>query len=332
MKKTQRGVALLMVLMALALLTGGLSWLAVQGREEIERTRLLQQRVQARAVDSAVRAFAVQAMRDPRWRESPLYWQAIRGLPLPYRFEGGEARLLLRDQRTCFNLNALAGGDSQRARRQLNLLLGGDMASDRLTQQVADWVDNDQQTNLLGAESAEYLRHGSTWLAANQLLHETSELNLLPPTDPQRYLRHPQLCALPDTGAWQLNANAVTLNDLPLLEALYEGELPSSLLTRLISARPAEGYRDSAQLRQSLGALDDATYTRLTEGLVLSSDHFLLGIEVRLDDTLYRTTHQVEVRGVSKWYSRVPAQQVLFRGRQPAPWWSAESSASELMP
>ncbi len=328
----QRGVALLMVLMALALLAGGLGWLAAQGREEIEQARLLQQRVQARAVDTAARAFAVQAMRDPRWRESPLYWQAIRGLPLPYRFDGGEARLLLRDLRTCFNLNALAGEDSVRARRQLSHVLGGDMVNDRLVQQLVDWIDIDHQANLLGAENDQYLRLGSAWLAANQPLRDTSELNLLPPADSLRYLRHPQLCALPDTGAWRLNANAVTLKDLPLLEALYEGELASPLLTRLISARPAGGYRDGQQLRQSLGALDDSTFTRLTEGLVLSGDHFLLGIEVRLDDTFYRTVHQVEVRGVSKWYSRVPAQQVLFRGRQPAPFWAADSTAADLMP
>jgi len=332
MEKNQRGVALLMVLMALALLAGGLGWLAAQGREEIEQARQLQQRVQARAVDTAARAFAAQAMRDVSWRESPLYWQAIRGLPLPYRFDGGEARLLLRDLRTCFNLNALAGEDGERARRQLGHLLGGAMVNDRLVQQLVDWVDRDHQPNLLGAENDQYLRQSNGWLAANQPLRETSELNLLAPADPLRYLRHPQLCALPDNGGWRLNANALALRDLPLLEAMYEGELPASLLTRVISSRPAAGYRDAVQLRQSLGALDDETFKRLSDGLVLNGDHYLLGIEVRLDDTVYRTVHQVEVRGVSKWYSRVPAQQVLFRGRQPAPFWSDDSTAADLMP
>lgn len=331
----QRGVALLMVLMALAMLAGGLTWLVQQGREEIERTRQLQTRIQARAVDTAARAFAVQAMRDPAWRESPLFWQALRGMPLPYRFEGGQARLLLRDLRTCFNLNALVGEDQARARRQLAHLLGGGRPSfddDRLIDGLIDWMDADHQAQVLGAETDQYLRLPRPRVAANQPLRDTSELNLLLPADPQRYLRHPQLCALPENTGWRLNANALTLEQLPLLDALYEGGLPRSLLTRLISARPAGGYRDADDLRRHLGALDEATFERLGEGLLLNSDHFLLGIEIRLDEADYRTLHQVEVRGVSRWHSRVPAQQVLFRSRQPAPFWTAQTPARLLVP
>lgn len=333
--RRQRGVALLMVLMALALFAGGLLWLTQQGREEIEQTRQLQTRIQARAADTAARAFAMQAMRDPTWRDSPLFWQALRGLPLSYRFAGGEARLMLRDLRTCFNLNALVGEDASRARRQLAHLLGGghaSMADDQLIDSLIDWIDADQQSHVQGHESDQYLRLPQPRLAANQLLRETSELNLLLPADPLRYLLHPQLCALPDTGGWRLNANALTLQQLPLLEALYEHGLPRSLLTRLITARPAGGYRDADDLRRQLGAMDDERFRQLSERLLLSSEHFLLGIEIRLEDVSYRTLHQVEVRGVSRWHSRVAVQQVLFRGRQPAPLWTEATPAHELMP
>lgn len=333
--RRQQGVALLMVLMALALFAGGLLWLTQQGREEIEQTRQLQARIQARAADTAARAFAMQAMRDPAWRDSPLFWQALRGLPLPYRFDGGEARLLLRDLRTCFNLNALVGEDAARARRQLAHLLGGGRASmedDRLIDSLIDWIDNDQQSHVQGYENDQYLRLPQPRLAANQLLRDTSELNLLLPADPQRYLLHPQLCALPDTGGWRLNANALTLQQLPLLEALYEHRLPRSLLTRLLTARPAGGYRDAEDMRRHLGAMDEDSFRLLTEGLLLSSEHFLLGIEIRLDEVSYRTLHQVEVRGVSRWHSRVAAQQVLFRSRQPAPLWTDTTPAHGLMP
>ena len=333
--RRQQGVALLMVLMALALFAGGLLWLMQQGREEIEQTRQLQARIQARAADTAARAFAMQAMRDPTWRESPLFWQALRGLPLSYRFADGEARLLLRDLRTCFNLNALVGEDAERARRQLVYLLSGghaSMADDRLIDSLIDWIDADQQSHVQGNESDQYLRLPGPRLAANQLLRDTSELNLLLPVDPLRYLLHPQLCALPDTGGWRLNANALTLQQLPLLEALYEHRLPRSLLTRLLTARPAGGYRDAEDMRRHLGAMDDDSFRQLSDGLLLSSEHFLLGIEIQLEDVSYRTLHQVEVRGVSRWHSRVAAQQVLFRARLPAPLWTNMTMADELMP
>ncbi|EWC43291.1 type II secretion system minor pseudopilin GspK [Stutzerimonas stutzeri] len=333
----QDGVALLMVLLALALLAGGLSWLAQQGRQEVDTARQLQLRVQARAAETAARAFAVQALRDPLWRQSPLFWQALRGQPLPYRFAQGSARLQLRDLRSCFNVNALLGEESERARRQLLHLLGRagqgpSMADERLVQTLVDWLDPDGQAQMQGAEADQYLRASSAYLPANQPMRETSELNLLLPADAGRYLRHPALCALPDTSGWRLNANALTLDMLPLLEALYEGELPRSLLTRLITARPADGYRDADALRRHLGALDEATFTRLAEGLLLNSDHFLLGLAFELDEQRYRTVYQVEVRGVSKWYSRVPAQQVLFRSRQPAPLWTDDAASVPLMP
>ena len=333
--RRQQGVALLMVLMALALFAGGLLWLTQQGREEIEQTRQLQARIQARAADTAARAFAMQAMRDPAWRDSPLFWQALRGLPLPYRFDGGEARLLLRDLRTCFNLNALVGEDGARARRQLTHLLGGGLASmedDRLIDSLIDWIDTDQQSHVQGYENDQYLRLPQPRQAANQLLRDTSELNLLLPADPQRYLLHRQLCALPDTGAWRLNANALTLQQLPLLEALYEHRLPRSLLTSLLTARPAGGYRDAEDMRRHLGVMDEESFQQLSESLLLSSEYFLLGIEIRLDEVSYRTLHQVEVRGVSRWHSRVAAQQVLFRSRQPAPLWTDTTPAHGLMP
>ena len=318
-KKRQQGAALLMVLVALAMLAGGMAWMVEQGRQQVDSVRLVQQRVQARAIERAALAFTEQALQDPLWRASPLFWQAMRGQPLAYDFKGGKASIQIRDLHTCFNVNALIGPEAERAQRQLVHLLGADMAAERLAQTLADWLDADQQTRLQGAESNEYLRQSPPRLAANQRMRDISELNLLALPDPLRALRYPQLCSLDETAGWRLNANALNLEMLPLLDALYEGEVSRSVLTRLVSARPAGGYRDAGELRQALGAMDDAMFERLSEGLQLNGDHFLLQLDIDLDGQRFRSQYRVEAQGVVKWHARVPAQGMLLRSREPLP-------------
>ncbi|WP_411383883.1 type II secretion system minor pseudopilin GspK [Pseudomonas sp. L7] len=316
----QQGAALLMVMVALAMLAAGLAWLVEEGRRQVDETRLLRQRVQVRAMEQAGLAYASQALRDPAWRASPLFWQALRGQALEYDFGAGKARLRVRDQHTCFNVNALLGEDAERAERQLRRLLGDDLAAERLVDALADWLDADSDTRLQGAESGQYLRQQPPRLAANQAMLDPSELNLLLEPDAGRQGRYPMLCALPQTSGWRLNANALNLEHLPLLEALYEGHFSRSLLSRIISNRPASGYVDAGALRQALGALDDESFARLSEGLLLNSGLFLLQLSFEEEGRSVRSQFQIEALGVVQWHARVPAQQVRVLGREPMAW------------
>jgi len=318
--KRQQGAALLMVMVVLAMLAAGMAWLVEDGRRQVDDVQLLRQRVQVRAMEQAGLAYAEQALRDPAWRLSPLFWQALRGQPLTYDFGAGQAQLRVRDQHTCFNVNALLGADGERAERQLRYLLGDDMAAERLVDALADWLDSDSDARLQGAESAQYLRQQPPRLAANQPMLETSELNLLLAPDAARQRRYPMLCALPQTTGWRLNANALGLEHLPLLEALYEGRYSRSLLSRIISGRPASGYEDASALRQALGAVDDETFERLSEGLLLNSGHFLLQLSFEEQGRAMRSEFEVEALGVVQWHARVPAQQVRVKSREPIAW------------
>ena len=323
----QQGVALLMVLLALALISAGLPWLLQQGRQELDSARGVQLKVQARIIETAAYAFVQQAFTDPAWRHNPLFWQAMRGYPLSYSFPEGNARLLIRDLRTCFNLNALLGEEREKARRQLSYLLSrrlGALSAEQYSQQILDWLDADDQPELLGAESTHYLRQLSPYRAANRPMRDLSELNLIPYWDAQRYLQYPELCALPERSGWRLNINALTLEHLFLLEALYEGEVSRSLLTRLITARPASGYVDSQAVRQAVGALKDSSFARLAAGLVFNTDYALLGLETTLHDQTFRVIQQVEAQGVSRGHARISAQSVRFRARRPAPFWQSD--------
>ncbi|MBD8577420.1 type II secretion system minor pseudopilin GspK [Pseudomonas syringae] len=313
MRRQQQGAALLMVLVALAMLAGGLTWLVAQGRQQVDGVRLVQQRIQARAVEKAALAFTEQALKDPLWRASPMFWQALRGQPLSYDFAGGKSSIRIVDLHTCFNVNSLIGPQADRARNQLLHLLGDDMAAERLADSLIDWLDANHQARLHGAENPEYSRQSPARLAGNQPMADISEMNLLAVPGARAA---GSLCVLPDSEGWQLNANALNLEHLPLLEALYEGEIPRAQLTRLLTGRPPGGYKDASDLRSAMGAMDDEAFARLSEGLLLNGDHFLLQIETTLDGQAFRSQYRVQARGVVKWHSRVPAQQMVVRGRE----------------
>ncbi|HBZ94159.1 MULTISPECIES: type II secretion system minor pseudopilin GspK [unclassified Pseudomonas] len=316
----QRGAALLMVLVVLAMLAGGLTWMVQDGRRQVDAVRLQQQRVQARAMEVAGLAFAEQALRDATWRLSPLFWQALRGQPLSYGLADGSASLRIRDLHTCFNVNALVGEEAQRAERQLKYLLGDDMAAERLVDRLSDWIDADSQSRLQGAESDHYLRRSPPHLAADQPMVDMSELNVLLAEQGIAHTHYPQLCALPQTSGWRLNANSLTQAHLPLLDALYEGAFPRSLLSRILSGRPAGGYPDASALRQALGAVDDQTFERLSEGLLLNSGNFLLQMSFEQDGQIMRSQFQVQAEGVVQWHAQVPVQRVRVITREVRPW------------
>jgi general secretion pathway protein K len=77
---------------------------------------------------------------------------------------------------------------------------------------------------------------------------------------------------------------------------------------------------DAGALRQALGAVDDETFERLSEGLLLNSGYFLLQLSFEEEGRAIRSEIQVEALGVVQWHARVPAQQVRERSREPMAW------------
>ncbi len=132
---------------------------------------------------------------------------------------------------------------------------------------------------------------------------DTSELNLLLEPDATRQSRYP-MCALPRTSGWRLNANALGLEHLPLLDALYEGGYPRSLL----SASSAGGRRRGTWMRPRCARRwgDDETFERLSEGLLPNSGHFLLQLSFEEEGRVIRSEFQVEALGVVQWHAREP--------------------------
>ncbi len=318
----QRGVALLMVLFALALVATGLPVILQQGRAELSTQREIYQLQQAKALHQAAQLLVEEGMTNKHWRQNPLFWRTLQGawLEVPVAELAGDdlpaARISvrLRDMRACFNVNQLAGPHAQAGQAQLLywLSMRDPRAAQGLVQRLGDWLDQDMQPQSQGAEAALYARQAGGHLPANGPMSDSSEINLILPRDSGRIWQYPALCAWQNSEPWRLNVNALRLKDLPLLEALFVGEVSSSTLRRLLLRRPATGYASADQVRAVLQGLDDASRSRIMDALVLNSERYEVETRVELNGQAYAFTQGLKLEGISRWAAQVPAQRVTW--------------------
>lgn len=317
----QKGVALLMVLMCLALVSTLLAQMALDGRRDLERLSLLQAETQAQFYADGAEIIAKRALTDAAVRQTSLWWQTLRGQPIEYPTDEGEIKLSIEDMRTCFNLNALAGRQDHLAFSQLRQLLNdtypqgiGTLSADTLAARIADWIDRDRQTRDNSLEGADYARLTPPRVTADTLMADISELNWIAPLDTQRFLQLPQLCVLPETNAWRLNLNSVTLDDLPLLRALFNDQVAPSTLIRLINARPPTGYNTLDEVKQALSG-DDDWLRQQGSRLTLTPDYIRLHIRLTIGTSTFHFTRLMKAEGVSAWTPKMPAARVRILAR-----------------
>lgn len=307
--RNQKGVALIMVLLILVVVTVALTQMQAASRQDLERieARYLQQ--QGWGYLLGAETLARQVLTDGRIREQPRWWATIRGEPVTYPVDEGALRLQVKDLRTCYNLNHLTSITSQEASIQVRELLPwrlyinaaqenpaiqknqswtADLDLNQFLDLARDWIDKDNEALPDGAETGQYLLADPPRIAANQPFADVSEVNWLSSENRQRFRQLPEsLCVLPDTRL-RLNINTLAEQDLPLLWALFEGQVQLASLKRWWNARPDIGYTDLDSFWEDLGAANlpnDASWKQKVGGsLMFVSDFYRVTISMLLND------------------------------------------------
>lgn len=299
----EKGVALLAVLMILVVVTYTLTQMQGSSRQDLERMegRFLQQ--QGWAYMLGAETLARQVLTDSRIREQPRWWNTLRGEPVAYPVDEGMLSLTVEDLRTCYNLNHLAGLNTQEASFDLPVLLPWRLYINQLEQEenwlpdltleefldrTRDWTDGDNEALDFGAETGQYLLKDPPRVAANQPLADLSEVNWLQPGNRERFRQLPaSLCLLPDTRL-RLNINTLPEARLPLLWALMEGQVPLAALEDWWPQRPEVGYTSLEEFWSDLGETwlpeDSAWRQRVGQNLMFVSDYYRITIEMNLND------------------------------------------------
>ena len=289
----QRGVALVIALLAVALAVILIAALLDRGELAHARTRNVLRGSQAIAYADGLEAYAAQVLvrdlDDGRVDTRADIW----ALPLPPQdVPGGRISASLRELNGCFNVNNLAVDDATLAglwRERLRRLLGALELDPALAGAIADWIDGDGHADPGGgAEDAAYLSQALPYRAANRPLAHVSELRLVRGVGGEVYARLvPEVCALPP--GTDLNLNTASLAVL------------MSLDTRITPALAGRVHLDGqARWNDVDGALAEWSRQGVDladrRGLGVASSYFLARADIVLDEVPFPMASLLERR------------------------------------
>lgn len=310
--KRQQGVALIVVLMVLAMMT-------VMSANMVERLQRHFHRIESQAyqqqsvwyaygMESLAKVALEQSIKDSKNVNLSQIW-ATKGQRYP--LEGGEVEGDILDQRACFNLNSFMGLKSEpnQPRRPFlvqyfQMVLEKMEVEPYLAATIADntweFVDaNDIVESLQGAEDSLYESFSPPYVTPNQHLADVSEWRAVQGVSGDIYQKiAPLLCALP-TSDLLLNVNTLDVSQAALLAGLFTPYLSVSDATQILNDRPYSGWENLEAFLNvpTLAALSKGSLENAKPYLAVNSDFFQLDAEIYVDRIRTRVVSLFERQG-----------------------------------
>ena len=293
--RKQRGVALLIALLAVALAVILIASLLDRGELAYARTRNVLRGEQAIAYADGLEAYAAQILQRDLEQEPGLdTFSDAWAVPLPpQQVPGGRIAARMSDLNGCFNLNNLSADlpVAQRNvwRKRMRFLLVALELDPALAGAIVDWIDADTNIDAEGgAEDSAYLAQAVPYRPANRVFAHVSELRLVRGVSGEIYARlAPEVCAVPPGTSINLNTASVAV-----LMSL------DSRMTAVL----AERIRQNGQAHWA--DLDSALAEAGQQGVVLeapdrvdlgvTSSYFLARGEITLDDVPFAFSSVLE--------------------------------------
>ena len=286
---SQRGIALLTILVMVALATILAATIAKRQTNTSENTGYLMRQDQSLLYAKSAEAFFSELLiQDSDNGSSIDHLQENWAKPMPaFPVEDGFISGRLLDESGKFNLNNLLKADGSvddSARRWFEKLLQRVGLPAELSQAVIDWQDaDDETTGAMGAESNYYQGLDPSYLASNTKFHQVEELKLVRGFEGKNYdLIAPYVTALPE--ATKINMNTAA----PLLLASIDPKLDLKTLEQELKAKQAElAYFNSVEDLWKLNAfsgIEPQNKTDAAAWLDSKSNYFTAQIEVVLSE------------------------------------------------
>ena len=286
---SQRGIALLTILVMVALATILAATIAKRQTNTAENTGYLMRQDQSLLYAKSAEAFFSELLiQDSDNGGNIDHLQENWAKPMPaFPVEDGFVSGRLLDESGKFNLNNLLKADGSvddSARRWFEKLLQRVGLPAELSQAVIDWQDaDDETTGAMGAESNYYQGLDPSYLASNTRFHQVEELKLVRGFEGKNYdLIAPYVTALPE--ATKINMNTAA----PLLLASIDPKLDVKTLEQELKAKQAElAYFNSVEDLWKLNAfsgIEPQNKTDAAAWLDSKSNYFTAQIEVVLSE------------------------------------------------
>ena len=287
---SQRGVALLTILVMVALATILAATIAKRQTNTAENTGYLMRQDQSLLYAKSAEAFFSELLiQDSDNGSSIDHLQENWAKPMPsFPVEDGSVSGKLQDESGKFNLNNLVKADGNQvddsARRWFEKLLQRVGLPAELNQAVIDWQDtNDEVTGAMGAESSYYQGLDPAYLTPNTKFHSIEELKLVRGFEGKNYdLIKPYVTALPEQ-------TKVNMNTAPaLLLASIDPKVDVKAIEQQLKIKETElthfNNVDDLWKLSAFSGIDEQSKTDAASLLDSKSNYFTAQIEVMLSE------------------------------------------------
>ena len=287
---SQRGVALLTILVMVALATILAATIAKRQTNTAENTGYLMRQDQSLLYAKSAEAFFSELLiQDSDNGSSIDHLQENWAKPMPpFPVEDGSVSGKLQDESGKFNLNNLVKADGNQvddsARRWFEKLLQRVGLPAELSQAVIDWQDtNDEVTGAMGAESSYYQGLDPAYLTPNTKFHSIEELKLVRGFEGKNYdLIKPYVTALPEQ-------TKVNMNTAPaLLLASIDPKVDVKAIEQQLKVKETElaHFNNVGDLWKlsAFSGIDEQSKTDAASLLDSKSNYFTAQIEVVLSE------------------------------------------------
>ncbi|MBW3697643.1 general secretion pathway protein GspK [Vibrio sp. T187] len=218
--------------------------------------------------------------------------------PLDY----GQVSGRIKDKQACFNLNVLsqvtAESNSSNSpylvavwQRLLEELEVEPYQAEVIAESSWEFIDGNTETGTSsGVEDSTYEAMKPAYLTANSLLADSSELRAIYQVSGEVMQKvSPYICALP-TDDWRLNVNTLTPEQSMILVAMFSPNLSASNAKDLIENRPFDGWAsvDEFMAEAAMVAIEESVSKKAKPYLTVDSAYFELDAEVLVDKSRVR--------------------------------------------
>ncbi|QIR22234.1 type II secretion system minor pseudopilin GspK [Enterobacter sp. SES19] len=314
--RKQKGVALLVVLILLVMMSALAAKISQQFCRNLQKTHYQVSQQQLRWAMQAQEKVAKDRLQaDASGESKALSPDGDWHQPLETRGEDYTVVGQVEDAQDCFNVNNLlavekvAQGQNPPAvpekprREQIveQLLTQSGLSqtnAEEVYLQLVDYLDGDTTTAKEGAETDAWAGVVPARQPANQMMRTIAEITLLPAFPAAAYPKVSKLlCALPDAAS-KVDVNTLKPEQAALLAALFPGKLNEDDAVRLIESRPETGWESmetfSKALEQAFPQLKD-DLPQVADYLSINSRYFRVNYTGNTDELTLRVVSQLQV-------------------------------------
>lgn len=314
--RKQKGVALLVVLILLVMMSALAAKISQQFCRNLQKTHHQVSQQQLRwTMQAQEKVVKDRLQTDATGENKALNLDGDWHQPLETRGEDYTVVSQVEDAQDCFNVNNLLAAEkipqgqnapavpekprNEQIVEQILTESGiSHTTAEEVYQQLVDYLDGDATTAKDGAESDAWAGVVPARQPANQMMRTIAEIKQLPAFPVAAYPKVSKLlCALPDSAS-KVDVNTLKPEQAALLAALFPGKLTEDDAVRLIDSRPETGWENmetfSKALEQTFPQLKD-DLPQVAELLSISSRYFRVNYTGNTDELTLRVVSQLQV-------------------------------------